>query len=96
VGNGNIDVGSTSSTRKTGVLIVEQMGQWPSEAGNPKQMQQGQSNQAKCSKAAPATTAMSRRSSWCTPWAAATPSARILDPPGATAPLADLGVRPTH
>jgi hypothetical protein len=45
VGNGNIDVGSTSPTRKTGKPIVEQMkGSGRSEAGNPKQMQAGQSN----------------------------------------------------
>jgi hypothetical protein len=45
VGNGNIDVGSTSPTRKTGKPIVEQMkGSGRSEAGNPKQMQAGQPN----------------------------------------------------
>ena len=43
MGNGNNDVGSDTSTRKTGKPIVEQMkGSGLSEAGNAKQMQAGQ------------------------------------------------------
>ena len=43
MGNGNIDVGKDSATRKTGKPIVEQMkGSGSSDAGTPKQMQAGQ------------------------------------------------------
>ena len=45
MGNGNIDVGNTSPTRKTGKPIVEQMkSSGRSEAGTSSQMQAGQPN----------------------------------------------------